>query len=55
MMEKFVDDKQYWDSFYRKHHKNIDENTLFAEYILKNWVDDRKTLLEWSGYIVYSN
>lgn len=41
-----IDDNQYWNNFYRSKHMDINTNTLFAEYIFKNWIDKRKTIFE---------
>lgn len=47
-MKKYkVDDKKYWNKFYEKNHEEIFYNTLFAEYVYENWIQNRKSLLEY--------
>lgn len=39
-------DREYWNDYYKESHDDINEHTLFAEYILKNWLSDKRTILE---------
>lgn len=46
MRKYIVDDKEYWNNFYRNKNTGIYSNTLFSEFIFHNWVGERKNLLE---------
>lgn len=41
-----TDNDNYWNEYYKSKHEEIIKETLFADYILQNWVKNRKRLIE---------
>lgn len=41
-----IDNKGYWDAFYLKKNETIRDKTRFAEFMLKNWMGGKKSVLE---------
>lgn len=46
MVKVMLDNSAYWNEYYKINHNDIAKETLFAQYVLNNWINKRKKLIE---------